>query len=180
MEDKKIIIGVGVVALLGVGYYMMKKNKQTPLVNMPNKPALPTFDRDKASREFAKFAFPIVNKREEERFGQMPSPATIGNAKQYSNASGVAGFLSREQVLANTLNDYRVTIADNRPRATELSLYKSMFAYLNAITDDSDAEFALNVYKKIAELGEGNYKPDLDTQIRRESIQKKYPNARLS
>ena len=27
MEDKKIIIGVGVVALLGVGYYMMKKKK---------------------------------------------------------------------------------------------------------------------------------------------------------
>ena len=177
MEDKKIIIGVGVVALLGVGYYMMKKNKQTPLVNIPNKPALPTFDRDKASREFAKFAFPIVNKREEESFGKMPQPKSMIG---YSNASGVVSGLSREQVLANTLNDYRVTIANNRPRTTELSLYKEMLAFLNAITDDSDAEFALNVYKKIVELGDSNYKPDLDTQIRFESIQKKYPNARLS
>lgn len=176
--DNKTTIGIGVVLLAGVGYYLYTKNKknQTPLVNMPNKPALPTFDRDKASREFAKFAFPIIDKRQKEMF---PSPQPmIGNAQKYSNASGVVSGLSREQVLANTLNDYRTSIANIRPIviATELSLYKKMLATLNSITDDSDAEFALNEYKKIVELGEKAYNPDLYTQIRFESFQKKYPN----
>jgi hypothetical protein len=54
-----------------------------------------------------------------------------------------------------------------------------MLTKLNKITDDSDAEFFVNQYKKIIELGERNYKPDLDTQIRFDSFTKKYPNVRF-
>ena len=49
---------------------------------------------------------------------------------------------------------------------------------LNEIPDDSDAEFTLNQFYKMYEAGDDrNYKPDLDTQIRLEKIQQKYPNA---
>jgi hypothetical protein len=53
-----------------------------------------------------------------------------------------------------------------------------MLAMLNGIPDDSDAEFTLNQFRTIYQSGgEKNYKPDLDTQIRLEKIQLKYPNA---
>ena len=49
---------------------------------------------------------------------------------------------------------------------------------LNGISNDSDALFILNEFKKSISLADDrNYKPDLDTQIRLEKIQNKYPNA---
>ena len=168
---------LGILALGGVGYFLLQKNKktQTPLVNMPNKPASPTFDRDKASREFAKFAFPIIDKRRKDALKSNPliekeKLLAIQNLQNiYSNASGVVSGL------ADTLVKYRASL----PIETELSLYKKMLGFLNAITDDSDAEFSFNEMKKMYELGEKAYNPDLETQIRMESISKKYPNARF-
>ena len=176
--DNKTTIGIGVVLLAGVGYYLYTKNKknQTPLVNMPNKPALPTFDRDKASREFAKFAFPIMDKARKDNLiknNELQQKAIEDLKRQQPLAN-----LSREQVLANSLTKYRADIASAQPISkplSELLIYQTMLASLNSITDDSDAEFAFNAYKKYVELGEKAYNPDLDTQIRFESFRKKYP-----
>lgn len=256
--DNKITLGIGVLAVAGVGYYLYTKNKKNELsvptttsivapttTDVVNTPKVSTFDRDKASREFAKFAFPILDKRNKEannglnlnrekiiamQTAELKAMQTAeltaqqkaqmmllekirmaeiqrNNARsviqkaladkalqklresmssgQYLNAFGtpiVGNVVSaqifdvndniRTQQLSESLVKYRNAI----PVLTELSIYKSMLEALNSITDDSDAEFALNEYKKYVELGEQNYKLDLDTQIRFESFQKKYPN----
>ena len=163
MDNKKIIIGVGVVALLGVGYYMMKKNKQTPLVNMPNKPALPTFDRDKASKEWAILLFKTESDRRER------------NKKEGLPVMQAQRLIIDPKTGQQTVEDVKNTIK------SELNLYYEMLKTLNYITDDSDAEFMFNQYKTMLQSGDDrNYKPDLNTQIRMDSIQKKYPKAGLS
>ena len=50
---------------------------------------------------------------------------------------------------------------------------------LNGISDDSDAEFIFNYFKKFAQSGgdDRKFKLDLDTQIRIDKIQNKYPDA---
>ena len=74
-----------------------------------------------------------------------------------------------------TVEDVKNTIK------SELNLYYEMLKTLNYITDDSDAEFMFNQYKTMLQSGDDrNYKPDLNTQIRMDSIQKKYPKAGLS
>ena len=249
--DNKITLGIGVLAVAGVGYYLYTKNKKNELsvptttsvvapttTDVVNTPKVSTFDRDKASREYAKFAFPILEKRrkeannglnlDKERFIKQEiamqklriAENNYNNEKnliakaqalvvlkklresissgQYLNAFGgtpiVGNVVSaqifdvndniRTQQLAESLVKYRNAIPVYKDQntvqiKTEFELYKEMLALLNKITDDSDAEFALNMYKKYIELGEENYKPDLDTQIRLESIGKKYPNAKF-
>ena len=68
-------------------------------------------------------------------------------------------------------------VPQKRPAITELFLYKQMLATLTGIPDDSDAEFTYNQFRIIYEFGDNKYKPDLDTQIRLEKIQQKYPTA---
>ena len=159
--DNKTTIGIGVVLLAGVGYYLYTKNKknQTPLVNMPNKPALPTFDRDKASREWAELAF----KREAELRAK-----NNGVVKQ--GVSLVTDAKTGKITEVPVMNEIK----------SELIIYYNMLKVLNSITDDSDAEFMFNQYKTILQSKDDrNYKPDLNTQIRTDSILKKYPSARI-
>jgi hypothetical protein len=151
--ENKTKIGIGVVVLAGVGYYFYNKSKSpmtnvtTAIVEQPKKSG---FDREKASKEFAGFALPLINKANS---GQPTKQALVKD----SNGN--------------------VTMVKAKP-INELTIYKSMLAMLNGIPDDSDAEFTLNQFKMIYQGGEEkNYKPDLDTQIRLEKIQLKYPNA---
>lgn len=184
--DNKITIGVGVVVLAGVGYYFYNKNKKSSL----NKPTTDvvmsktsTFDREKASREFAKFAFPFIDKRNKEQIKNNSLQQAIQEAKirelkaselkKYANANVI--YDSRIKDLANTLYDYNGTLVRPIKQLTELSLYETMLDMLNTITDDSDAEFFVKEYKKIIEFGEKSYNPDLDTQIRFKGFEKKYP-----
>jgi hypothetical protein len=151
--ENKTKIGIGVVLLAGVGYYFYNKSK-SPITNVTTaiveEPKKNGFDREKASKEFTAFALPIINQ------------ANIGKAQK--------------QALIKDSNG-NVTMVKAKP-ITELSIYKGMLAMLNGIPDDSDAEFTLNQFKTIYQSGgEQNYKPDLDTQIRLEKIQLKYPNA---
>lgn len=179
--DNKITIGVGVVVLAGVGYYFYNKNKKSSL----NKPTTDvvmsktsTFDREKASREFAKFAFPILDKRNKEQEAKILELQAI-ELKKYANATGI--YDAKMKVLANTLNDYRGQIKQQVTsvrQKTELELYENMLEMLNIITDDSDAEFFVKEYKKIVEFGEKSYNTDLDTQIRIKGLEKKYPKLR--
>jgi hypothetical protein len=112
-------------------------------------------------------------------FGGTPIVGNVVSAQIFDVNDNI-----RTQQLAESLVKYRNAIPVYKDQntvqiKTEFELYKEMLALLNKITDDSDAEFALNMYKKYIELGEENYKPDLDTQIRLESIGKKYPNAKF-
>jgi hypothetical protein len=174
--ENSIKIGVGVVVLAGVGYYFYNKNKKSSL----NKPTTDvvmsktsTFDREKASREFAKFAFPIMAKRYQEQIKNNPlQELKVLELKKYANATGISN--AQMTVLANTLNDYRGTVKSTQLK-TELELYENMLEMLNKITDDSDAEFFVKEYKKIVEFGDKSYNPDLDTQIRIKGFAKKYP-----
>lgn len=150
----KTQIGIGVVLLAGVGYYFYNKNKGSisdiSTTNGINQ-NVSTLDKEKLAKDFAGFAFPIINKAQS---GKTPM-----------------------QGLAKDSNgNYTVVVKPKEP-TSELSLYKQMLAMLNGISDDSDAEFAYNQFKKIYEFGDSNYKPDLSTQIRLEKIQLKYPNA---
>jgi hypothetical protein len=243
--DNKITLGIGVLAVAGVGYYLYTKNKKNELsvptttsvvapttTDVVNTPKVSTFDRDKASREYAKFAFPILEKRRKDannglnlnrekiiamqtaelkamqtaeltaqQKAQMMLLEKIRMAEiQRNNARSVIQKALADKALQKLresmssgqyLNAIGTPIVGNAivtqvykdqntvQIKTEFELYKGMLALLNEITDDSDAEFALNMYKKYIELGEENYKPDLDTQIRLESIGKKYPNAKF-
>ena len=151
----KTQIGIGVVILSGVGYYFYNKNKGSmsdiSSTNSLNQNTS-TLDKEKLAKEFASFVFPIINKA---RSGKTPMQG-----------------LSKD-----SNGNYTITDKPREPMS-ELSIYKSMLAMLNGISDDSDALFTLNEFKKIYSLGEdSNYKPDLDTQIRLEKIGLKYPNA---
>ena len=151
--ENKTKIGIGVVVLAGVGYYFYNKSK-SPMTNVTTaiveEPKKSGFDREKASKEFAGFSIPIINK------------ANTGKELKQAFVKDSSG---------------NVTMVNAKP-ITELSVYKSMLAMLNAIPDDSDAEFTLNQFKTIYQSGgEQNYKPNLDTQIRLENIQLKYPTA---
>jgi hypothetical protein len=157
--ENKTKIGIGVVVLAGVGYYFYNKSKSpmtsvtTAIVEEPKKTG---FDREKASKEFTAFASPIINKK-------------ISDQPSKESFVVVGGTLGGKDTIVRT--------AQKQP-ITELLIYRQMLAMLNGIPDDSDAEFTLNQFKKIYEAGdEKNYKPDLDTQIRLEKIQLKYPNA---
>jgi hypothetical protein len=152
--ENKTKIGIGIVLLAGVGYYFYNKNKSTktnvstPIVEEPivEKPKNSGFDREKASKEFAGFALPLINTE------------NLSKQAMYKDSNGNVNIVKAQPI-------------------NELSIYKSMLAMLNGIPDDSDAEFTLNQLKMIYQGGEKNYKPDLDTQIRLEKIQQKYPNA---
>ena len=150
--ENKTKIGIGVVVLAGVGYYFYNKSK-SPMTNVATaiveEPKKSGFDREKASKEFSAFALPIVNKSK-------------------------SNFDTKVAMVKDSSGN--VTVVQKQP-ITELSIYKSTLAMLNGIPDDSDAEFTLNQFKKVYEFGDSNYKPDLDTQIRLEKIQLKYPNA---
>lgn len=154
-------IGIGVVVLAGVGYYFYNKNKSSMISStIVDEPKKTGFDREKASKEFAGFGIKFVKSNEERKLKDslVVVKGTIGGL----GLSGVD------------------TLVNNAPKQqiTELFLYKRMLAMLNEIPDDSDAEFTLNQFYKMYEAGDDrNYKPDLDTQIRLEKIQQKYPNA---
>jgi len=148
-------IGIGVLALAGVGYYFYNKNK-SPMTNVIttniNEPKKTGFDREKASKELAVSFFALMNKKE------MQPEKTA--------------FRIDEKTGLQTAVPIRKT------PLTELSLYNKFLVGLNGILDDSDAEFIVNIYKKYAQVGgDRGFKPDLDTQIRLEKIQKKYPDA---
>jgi hypothetical protein len=150
--ENKTKIGIGVVVLAGVGYYFYNKSK-SPMTNVTTgiveEPKKSGFDREKASKEFTAFALPILNKSK-------------------------SNFDTKVAMVKDSSGN--VTIVPKQP-ITELSIYKKTLAMLNGIPDDSDAEFTLNQFKKIYEFGDSNYKPDLNTQIRLEKVQLKYPNA---
>lgn len=159
MKNKKMLYGlIGIGALAGL-YFWNKNKKKDMNENISSEPILDTpitskFDREKASKEFAGFSFPLINK------------ANVGKPKE-SLSVIIDAKTGQQKVVKNPLKE---TI-------TELFIYKRMLAMLNGISDDSDAEFTLNQFKKIYELGDQNYKPDLDTQIRFDKILKKYPLA---
>jgi hypothetical protein len=148
-------IGIGVVLLAGVGYYFYNKSKSpisnvsSTTVNEPNKTG---FDREKASKELAVLFFPLLNK----------------NIKQPQTQAFVTDVKTGLQTA--------IPIEQRKNPITELSLYNKFLVGLNGILDDSDAEFIVNFYKKLAQ-SDGKLKADLDTQIRLEKIQKKYPVA---
>jgi hypothetical protein len=150
----KTQIGIGVVLLAGVGYYFYNKSKSS-MTNISNaiveETKISGFDREKLAKDFAGFAFPIINKAQ-------------------SGKTPMQGF-------AKDSNGNYTVVKANVPMS-ELTLYKSTLAMLNGISDDSDALFTLNEVKKLYSSGDDrNYKPDLDTQIRLEKIQLKYPDA---
>jgi hypothetical protein len=152
--DNKTTIGIGVVLLAGVGYYLYTKNKknQTPLVNMTK---ASTFDRDKASREWSELAF----KREAELRAK-----NNGMVKQ--GVSLVTDAKTGKITEVPVMNEIK----------SELSIYYNMLKLLNSITDDSDAEFIFNRYKTMLQSKDDpNYKLDLGTQIKMDSIYRKYP-----
>jgi hypothetical protein len=156
--DNKTKIAIGVVVLGSVAYYFYNKNKSTmsnvssTIVNEPKKNG---FDREKSSKELAVVFFALRNKKQEVK---QPLNSFITDSK--GNVIGIKGAEPMTEPM------------------TELSIYKNILAGLNGISDDSDAEFIVNIFKKMIEAGDDrNYKPDLDTQIRIDSIEKKYPNA---
>jgi len=166
--ENKTKIGIGVLALAGVGYYFYNKSKSsmtnvtTTNVGEPNKTG---FDREKASKELAILLFPLLNKKQM----QPEKTAVVTDVK-----TGLQMAVpTREQVLSQSLSNYRANL---KPPLTELSLYNKFLVGLNGILDDSDAELIVNFYKKLAQ-SDGKFKADLDTQIKLEKIQKKYPNA---
>jgi Leucine-rich repeat (LRR) protein len=167
--ENKTKIGIGVLALAGVGYYFYNKSKSsmtnvtTTNVGQPNKTG---FDREKASKELAVLFFSLMNKK-------VMQPQTTAVVTDVKTGLQMA-VPTREQVLSQSLSNYRA----NLKPITELTLYNKFLLGLNGILDDSDAEFLVNTYKKYAQAGgDRNFKPDLDTQIRIDKIQKKYPNA---
>lgn len=152
--NSKTKIGIGAVLLAGVGYYFYNKNKSSiPNVNSStslNQKTSP-LNKEKLAKDFAGFAFPIINKAQ-------------------------SGKTPKQGLEKDSQGNWTVVVKAKEP-LSELIIYKSTLAMLNGITDDSDAEFALNQFKKIYEFGDSNYRPDLDTQIRLEKIQLKYPTA---
>jgi hypothetical protein len=153
MKDE-IKISIGIVVLAGVGYYFYNKNKKS-VADFSNENSLnqniSTLDKEKLAKDFAGFAFPIIQK------------AQIGKT-------------TIEPI--TTTSDGRVLVSKAREISSELSIYKQMLAMLNGISDDSDALFLLNEFKKMLSFGDSKkYKADLDTQIRLEKIQIKYPKA---
>ena len=149
-------IGIGVLVLAGVGYYFYNKNKSpmtnvsTPIVNEPKKTG---FDREKASKELAVLIFAIMNKKD------VKQPQT-------------------RAFVTDVKTGLQMAVPIRRNPITELSLYNKILGGLNGISDDSDAEFVFNYFKKVAQAGDDmNFKPNLDTQIRIDKIQKKYPEA---
>lgn len=152
MKNTLLKLG-GVLALAGVGYYFYNKNKSlkskltTTNISEPTKAG---FDREKASKELAKAFFPLLNKK-----SSMQPPVRL---------DGNTGL--------------QVAVPIKRNLLTELTLYNKFLVGLNGILDDSDAEFTVSIYKQYAQAGDDRkFKPDLDTQIRIEKIQKKYPVA---
>lgn len=151
----EIKIGIGVVLLAGVGYYFYNKNKLTTsnvdiATEYEKNPS--TLDKEKLAKEFATFAFPILNKT-----NNVKLPASIVEIRDKSG---------------------NLAIQVNKESETELSLYKEALAMLNAISNESDALFMLDELKKMVSNGKSkDYKQDLDTQIRMEKIQLKYPKA---
>jgi len=151
-------IGIGVLVLAGVGYYFYNKNK-SPMPNVSsttvNEPKKTGFDREKASKELAKIFFALYQKK---NVGQ---PIKQPEAFRIDEKTGL-----------------KIAVPIRRNPITELALYKKILGGLNGILDDSDAEFIYNQFKKLAQAGDDrNYKPDLDTQIRIDAIQIKYPDA---
>jgi hypothetical protein len=149
-------IGIGVLVLAGVGYYFYNKNK-SPMPNVSsttvNEPKKTGFDREKASKELAKIFFVLIKKKDTKQ-----PEAFVTDVK-----TGLQMAVPTRAL-------------PTRKDLTELTLYKQILGGLNGISDDSDAEFIVNIFKKNATLN-GNYKPDLDTQIRIDAIQTKYPDA---
>jgi len=151
-------IGIGVLALAGVGYYFYNKSK-SPITNVStttvNEPKKTGFDREKASKELAVLIFAIMNKKD---------------VKQPQTRAFVTDVKTGLQIA--------VPMEIKKNPNTELSLYNKFLLGLNGILDDSDAEFVFNYFKKVAQAGDVmNFKPNLDTQIRIDKIQKKYPEA---
>lgn len=163
-------IGIGVLALAGVGYYFYNKSKSLKsnvITTIPDETKKSGFDREKASKELAVLFFPLINKKDakqpvkREFFEATGQPVVTGQAVVRDVRTGL---VMAEQI---------------RRTPTELSLYKHFLQGLNLILDDSDAEFIVNVYKKYAQAGgDSNFKPDLNTQIRIDKIFEKYPNAK--
>lgn len=121
-------------------------------IGEPNKTG---FDREKASKELTKVFFPLLNKKSD----MQPQPVIIDAKTGLQVAVPIAVPIKRNLL-------------------TELTLYNKFLAGLNGITDDSDAEFIVIIYKQMAQAGDDRkFKPDLDAQIRIEKIQKKYPVA---
>jgi len=163
-------IGIGVLALAGVGYYFYNKSKSLKsnvITTIPDETKKSGFDREKASKELAVLFFPLLNKKQ-----MQPEKTAIVTDVKTGLQMAVP---TREQVLSQTLSNYRANL---KPIITELTLYKKFLEGLNLIIDDSDAEFIVNEYKKYAQAGgDRNFKPDLNTQIRIDKIFEKYPNA---
>lgn len=150
--ENKTKIGIGVVLLAGVGYYFYNKSK-SPMTNVGTpiveEPKKSGFDREKASKELAILVFSKIMK-----------PDTT---KAY--VTDVKTGIKRE-----------VALPINRTKATELSIYKQILEGFNLILDNSDAEYIFSLLKKVYET-DGKYKGDLESQIRIDKINEKYPNA---
>jgi hypothetical protein len=160
MKTKEIIYGAVGLGVLFLGYKAFKKRQEHNLESKPDSLEIPkksNFDREKSAKELAILFFPLMNRKD------IKQPVK----RELSNVSGQA------VVIDSTGLEMAVPI---RKPTTELSLYKTILEGLNLITDDSDAEFVVNVFKKIAQNG-GNFKPDLNTEIRVDKINEKYPNA---
>jgi hypothetical protein len=150
--ENKTKIGIGVVLLAGVGYYFYNKSK-SPMTNVGTpiveEPKKSGFDREKSSKELAILVFSKIMK---------PNTATT--------------------YITDVKTGIKTAVAQpiNRTKATELSLYKQILEGFNLILDNSDAEYIYSLLKKVYET-DGKYKADLESQIRIDKINEKYPNA---
>jgi hypothetical protein len=160
MKKNKILFGAIGLGVLFLGYKAFKKRQESNLVSKTdnlNIPKKSNFDREKASKELATIYFPIIIENKNVKKPEMQLFVTdVKTGLQMALASSPT---------KNT-------------KVTELSLYNKILEGLNGISDDSDAEFIVNVFKKYFQSGGDNeFKSDLDTQIRIDKIQKKYPDA---
>jgi len=175
-------IGIGVLALAGVGYYFYNKSK-SPMTNVTttnvNEPKKTGFDREKASRELAVLIFSKMMKPIDKELIKPTSQATSQATSQGTSQGTSQAYNVREEAIIQAQRNeaMRQSMELKNVRPTELSLYKKILEGLTEITDDSDAEFIFNLLKKYFEVGDKNFKPDLDTQIRIDKIQQKYPIA---
>jgi len=175
MKTQNVIL-LGVVGVAGVGYYFYNKSKapmsnvNTTTVGEPNKTG---FNREKASKELAVLIFSNMKKPIDK---ELIKPTTTLATSQATPQAFVG--LTREEAILQAQRNVAIEQIRYKEQDTELSLYKKVLEGLTGITDDSDAEFIVDLFKKYFQAGGGGkLKPNLDAQIRIDKIQQKYPIA---
>jgi hypothetical protein len=168
MANTLLKLGGVAVAIGGAYLYMKNKGKKeqeqvlsSMQVAQSSQPNKSSFDRDKASKELAILMFPKIQKPIDKQLMVATTIPIIKTATPIGSTS-----------IATVSTGFPI----QKTRTTELSLYKQILEGLNLITDDSDAEFVVNTFKKYV-VSNVKDKPDLETEIRLDKINQKYPTA---